>query len=159
MKWSEITEAKQLPGTYAGVRFDSVTVDALVKYTKTHKIPEPVKPADFHTTLLYSRKHLPNYRPDTAYDDPMEGNVTGLRLWPGETDKSKHILVMTYECPELSKRHKDLIDEHKAQWDFPDFKPHVTLSYEAAGFDLASLPKFEHPLRIVGEYAEKLDTN
>lgn len=157
MKWNEITEAKQLPGTYAGVRFDSSTIDALVEYTKTNEIPEPVKPADFHTTLLYSRKHLPNYQPISSYDELMQGTVTGVDLWPAQSDGVKRTLVLTFKCPQLSKRHKELMDEHKAQWDFPNFKPHVTLSYQAAGFDLASLPKFKHPLRIVGEYVEELD--
>ena len=50
-------------GSYAGVRFDKETNRALHKYMKENKIPNAIRPDKLHTTVLYSRKYLPNYKP------------------------------------------------------------------------------------------------
>jgi len=151
----EGTSSKKPAGTFAGVKFDEPTVDALTEYTKTNKIPQPVNPEKFHTTLLYSRKHLPDYVPETEYSKPLTGKFTGIELWPSHGEEDRKVLVLRYKCSDLSNRHKQLMDEHDAEFDFDEFKPHITLSYDA-DLDPSELPKFEHPISIIGEYSEEL---
>lgn len=153
MKLNELLTENEQPGTYAGVRFDRDTIDALEKFVKDNNIPNGHD--DWHTTLLYSRKHLPEYKPAGEYPEPMNGTASGFEMF-GE---DKNILVLTYSCPELSKRHKELMDEHDAEFDFDEYRPHITLSYDPQDVTPDDLPGFSAPITIIKEYSEDLDAD
>lgn len=160
MKLTDIFEQKEeKPGTYAGVRFSPASVKALRKYAKDNGVPNRLPHENFHTTLLHSRKHLPDYEPAGDYDSPLKGKVTGIEIWqsrPDDDGNTKNCLVLKYDCPELVARHEELMDEHNATYDFDEYKPHVTLSYDTGDFNSKDLPKFEDELEIVSEYKEDL---
>lgn len=163
MKLTEIaTKAEETathPGTYAGVRFSPATIESLEKYAKDNKIPHRIKGDHFHTTLLYSRKHLPKYSAAGPYEVPMNGSPTGFEIWPSQPDdkgKVKNCLVLTYSCPQLYQRHHKLMNQHGATYDFDEYKPHVTLSYDVGNLKVDKLPDFEDNLEIVEEYDEEL---
>ncbi len=143
------------PGTYAGVKFSDDTIAALEKYTKDNKIPNALPADKYHTTLLYSRKHLPNYKPEGDYKTPMTGSPTGFEIWPNY-DSSKNCLVLSYSCPQLYQRHHKLMNQHGATYDFDEYKPHVTLSYDVGNLKVDKLPTFEDSLEITSEYDEEL---
>ena len=146
MKLEEVSAKK---GTYAGVRFSDETLENLAKYIEDNDIPNPTR--DFHTTLLFSRKVLPKYDP-TEYNEPLTGKFDGFELF----DEGK-ALVLRFDCPELVKRHKELMDEHKATYDYDEYRPHVTLSYDASDVDIDELPKVKFPIEIEKEYKEELN--
>lgn len=147
MLLNEIKDTKI--GTYAGVRFDDATIDALNKYIEDNKIPNPVK--EFHTTLLFSRKPLPKYQPMEEYSPPLKGKPTEVK----NLGDDKTIVVM-FDAPELEKRHKELMKEHGATWDYESYIPHVSLSYDGASANLKDLTKPDFPINIVKEYSEAL---
>lgn len=151
-----ITESKQ--GTYAGVRFSKQTHNDIKDYVKKHDIPNLVDMKDLHTTLLYSRKHLPEYTAQGKYQPPLNGNPLKLKTW--KTQEGDTCLVLPFESKELYQRHKDLMREHDATWDYDDYKPHITLSYDVGkDFDVNILPLFSKPIKIVEEYSTPLDLN
>jgi hypothetical protein len=162
MKLKDLYEQSK-KGTYAGVRFDTDTNRALHKYISENKIPNSIRPDKMHTTLLYSRKHLPNYKPAGKIQPPMTGNPSGLTVWDtqGENGPKTKCLIFQYDCPELVTRHKSLMKEHEATFDYPEFKPHVTLSYDIGDMDIDKLPDATEigPLKLVEEYGEDLDLN
>lgn len=161
MKLEELVEAAK-KGTYAGVKFDTDTNRALHKYTHDNKIPTSVRADRFHTTLLYSRKFLPNYKPAGKYDEPMIATPIGFDVWKTRPPKgeSSNCLVLKLKCPELEKRHKDLMKEHDAQYDYDEYHPHITLSYDIKDLDVSKLPNIIDTipkLKLVEEYDEVLD--
>lgn len=161
MKLSEIilTEAEQ-KGTYAAVRFDAETVQKLTDYIKDNEIPNGVLPAKMHCTLLYSRTHCPDYEPQGEINPPYQAKPVALEIWPSQGDDPKNCLVLKFECEDLVKRHKQLMQDHDATYDFPEYKTHVTLSYDAGDLDLDDLPDIVDAigkLTIVSEYGEDLD--
>ena len=160
MKLTDIYEQdKQKPGTYAGVRFSPSTVESLTQYATDNKIPNALDSKEYHTTLLYSRKHLPNYEPMGEYSTHMTGTPTGFEIWPSQPDDEGHVkncLVMTYSCPRLYQRHHKLMQQHGATYDFDEYKPHVTLSYDAGDLDPSKLPAYEEEIEITKEYREEL---
>lgn len=159
MKVSEIFENGE-KGTYAAVRFSPATNATLEQYTKDNKVPKPPKAKDFHTTLLYSRKHLPNYQAAGKLDDPLIGTPTGFDIWPSQPDengKKKNVLVLEFSCPALFQRHHKLMHQHGATYDFDRYRPHITLSYDAGDLDPSKLPDFDEELEIVEEYMEDLN--
>lgn len=164
MKLTDLIEEKEeTKGTYAAVSFSKDTIDGIKKYIKENDIPNHTKFDKMHTTLLYSKKYCPDYTPFGKFDTPMIGKGTGFEVWDSQADDDGHVakcLVMRYDCSELSKRHNELMKEHDAAYDFDEYKPHITFSYDindGADIDHDELPKFSGKIEIVEEYGEDLN--
>jgi 2'-5' RNA ligase len=158
MKLFELTKKK---GTYAGVKFDKDTKQSIMDYMKEAHIPNALPTSKLHTTLLYSRVECPNYKPIESVKYVGEPDEFVVWETQGVGGKGKaRCLVLKYKCPELVKRHKELIKEHGATHDFPSFEPHITLSYDIGDMKLSSFPDVQKHLgtiHTVGEYVESLD--
>lgn len=129
-KFSEfVTEAKK--GTYSGGKFTKFLNEGLISFSKQNNIPninnEP------HVTILFSRKHLPNYK--GAGKVSYKASVKDFHVFEGETK----VLVLTLESPDLVNRHNELMTEHEATYDFPEYIPHVTLSYDLGDYNIDNL--------------------
>lgn len=163
MKLREIKEErrKQQRGTYAGVKYSPESVEALQKFMKHHKIPNPIAPNKIHTTLLYSRKYLPNYKPQGMLKYPLKARFKEYVVWktspPDPKQEPWNCLVMKIDCPELEKLHKKYMEEHDAEYDYDEYHPHITLSYNIGNLDVTHLPPFDGHLDIVEEYGENLN--
>lgn len=165
MKLSDLLQEQQeTKGTYAAVRFDQDSKDQIAKYIKDNDIPNPLDTAKMHCTVLYSRKYCPDYEPMGDIDPPWSGVPDKLEVWESKgklrDQEPTRCLVLKFKCPELNARHKELMDEHEATYDFPEYKTHVTLSYDIGDFDETTLPdptKTIKSLTIVHEYGEDLD--
>lgn len=165
MKLEELMEdrRKQERGTYAGVRFDTATVDAIEKYMKDNDIPKAVSGDKLHTTLLYSRKYLPDYKATGKLTPHLIGTPTEFVVWKTSGDDGKepaNCLVLMYSCPALVKRHKELMKEYDATYDFDEYKTHITLSYDIGDLDIKTLPEIKKTIKsivIVEEYQEDLN--
>lgn len=63
-------------------------------------------------------------------------------------------VVLRLDSPELQRRWRELRDAG-ASWDYPDYRPHVTITYDGDGVDLDAVEPYAGPL-IFGpeEFAE-----
>lgn len=156
MKIEELMEKQEPNGTYAAVTFNGKTIDNIEKFIKDNNIPNPIDSNELHCTLLYSRKHLPDYKAYGTLSENMVGKFKEFELWPSGSE-GKKCLVATFTCKALSERHEELMKEHGATYDYDEYKPHTTLSYDVGDLDLEDVPKFEHDIVIVKEYSEDLD--
>ena len=163
MKLEEISlmeEAKK--GTYAAVSLSTHAVVELMKYIKDNDIPKWVKPSNLHTTLLYSRKHLQDFKPRGKLKDPIIGTPTELVVWETSADDGvppTNCLIMKFDSPALVKRHQDLMKEHGGTFDYDEYEPHVTLSYDIGDLDIKKLPDVKKAIPTVVfdvEYGEDL---
>ena len=157
MKLTEITKNK---GTYAGVRFTEKTLTDIKDYMDTNEIPNPLPNSKMHSTLLYSRKYLPDYKPAGKYKEPLKGESVKFEKWPSQPDgegKVSMCLVLLYDCPDLNARHEELMKEHDAEYDFDDYKTHITFSYDVGGFRCKKLPDVDFDIEVMNEYMEDLN--
>lgn len=156
-----LQESNDKQGTYAGVRFSDDTIERIKAFIKKYDIPNAVRSSKLHTTLLYSRKHLPNFEARGKLDSPIIGTPTGFDLWktqPKEGQEQTQCLVLKYDAPELKALHEALMKEHGATWDYPDFNAHVTLSYNYPGsLEDVGDPSEVGEIEIVEEYGEDLN--
>lgn len=150
-------------GTYSGVKASKETQEKIAQYLKDNKIPTPIKPESVHVTLLYSKKYLPNYEPHGKLDTPYVCTSKNFTVWktsPTDPNEEKtNCLVVKLNCPELIKRHKDLMKEHGATYSHDNYTPHVTFSYDIGDLDVSKLPKIDFELIFDEEYKENLDLN
>lgn len=149
----------QPDGTYAAVRFSERTKNAIEQYQQDNNIANSTPRDQLHATLLYSRKYLPNYQAPGDYQQPMKGETEQLELWhtqPDENGETSNCLVLRFKCDDLYNRHHQLMDQHQATYDFPEYIPHITFSYDVGDIDVEQLPPYEGPIDITHEYQEKL---
>ncbi|CAM0099488.1 RNA ligase [Vibrio phage K567] len=143
MKLSTFLEGQ---GTYVGIKLDESSKQELVRLQTSLRLANPLDPDKFHVTVLYSRNQIDVPAVDTTFVATIEY----IDCW--KTQDGKHAVVAKMKCPELVARHEDLISIGGTH-DYPDYTPHVTLSY-----DDAITPLFvEAEVRLVDEYVEPLD--
>ena len=159
----DLLKEEATKGSYAAVNFSKATVKRLVKFCVDNNIPNPLKPHKFHTTLLYSRKYLPDYEAQGALDEPWVGKPFRFDVWKTQPKKDggepSRCLVLIYKCKELEARHKKLMSDHDATYDYDNYHSHVTLSYDIGTMKIAGLVDKIGDIgniEIVEEYGEDL---
>ena len=165
-QWTNMTDSpleKESKGTYAGLRFTPESKEAVMHYLRQNNIPKPTDIDKLHVTLLYSRKHLSDYVPAGKLDTHHECHPAGFDVWKTKPPEGENqtegwnALVMKFNAPSVVARHKELMAKHEATYDFPDYKPHITMSYNIGDMDHSALPPFTAPLHLNEEYDEELD--
>lgn len=154
-----LLEKKAQPGTYIGAKFTSDTVARLKKFVKDNDIPNGLKAADFHTTIIYSRVHVDDLEAQGKLKDKWVGKPVELDIF--KTQNGWKALVLRYSCKEQEKRHKDIMDSTNATYDYPEYKVHLTLSYNIEDRDEEELKKLSldsiGDIIIASEYKEDLN--
>jgi hypothetical protein len=160
----ELSPPVNKTGTYAAVTFSKDTLDRLLQFCEEFGVKNVLKRSKFHTTLLYSRKEMPDYKALGDLDEPLVGKPDEFDVWKTRSEDpnkpASNCLVLKYSCPALEARHKALMKEHKGTYDFDHFQPHITLSYNIGDMDikeLASHLKGIGDIEIVHEYTEQLN--
>lgn len=165
MKISELLEEKRKAarGTYSGIKPSKESVEKLEAWMEKNKIPTPVKSNKLHVTILYSRKYLPNYKAAGKIDTPYKAKVKEFAVWKttpeDPTEEKKNCLIVKLDCPELIKRHKLLMKEHGATFDYDDYTPHITLSYDIGDLNVKKLATIDFDIEFDNEYQEDLNLN
>lgn len=159
MKLNEL--ALQAPrGTYFGLKPSKATIESILEFIDRYGVPEPIDSDKLHATVVYSRTFC-SAQPLGKIDPPWVGNFTQYNLFPRnvEQDPTPMCLVLEFDCPELLARHHELRNVYGASHDFPEFKPHLTLTYNAGDYDHLALPPYQGPHEFDYEYSEPLNTN
>jgi phage-related protein (TIGR01555 family) len=127
---------------------------------------ETTTPADeLHVTVAFSRSPVDWMK---AGADAWSGDEKGqLRVAPGgprlvEPLGDKGAVVLLFNHSSLAWRHEE-IKRAGASWDFPEYQPHVTITYEApAGLDLDKVEPYRGALvfgpEIFAEVVEDWET-
>lgn len=152
MKLSDIV---QPIGLYVGLRVLDPTNVALYAHCQAHGIP--VKKSEFerrlHTTLIYSRVAA-KIKPDPEITK-HHASFVAYDIFTGRNNEN--VLVLRLNAPSVVARHLALMSKHKLTYDFPEFLPHITLSYNYPSTDVAGIPPFNLPIILGEEYTEDLD--
>lgn len=150
-------------GTYAAVTFDKKSIVNLYDYVTGLDIPNPLDPELYHSTIVYSKKTLPELV--AVHYGALETKISHFRIFEAycqsgleDGREPEYVLVAVLDNPLLSARHKQIREVHGAAFDFDEYIPHITLSYDVGpDFDMEGLPSFDDTLIITGEYVEHLD--
>lgn len=143
-------------GLYIAVKYNQSANDDLMDFIKKYNIPSVLKPEDFHTTLIYSRKYAEiNELDDNLGDNEIVAYPKGLEVF--ETFDKKRALVIKLDCNYLEDRHKYLMGKYELTYDYPEYIPHITLSYDIGEMILPKNVEFPKFFRISSEYQEELN--
>lgn len=154
----EQPKQKKPDGTYVGVKFSRETQNAIKKFVKTLSIPNMVGREKMHTTVIYSRKYFTYEDPMVGkIDPPWKGKAKEFHVWQTRDVNKSNALVIAYTCPKLKAEHERIMKEYDATYDFPEYIPHITLSYDIGDFDTSKIDLSTFPeIEIVEEYVTDL---
>ena len=145
------------------MKFADESVQKILDYANKNDIPNILDKKDFHTTLIYSRKHLPKFVPMGDLEHPLVGFPMKFDIWPSPPNAFKkeetHCLILLYKCQEQEDRFDEIMTEHDAMYDYDEYNTHVTFSYDVGpNFTLDNLDaSLVGELSLVKEYSEDLD--
>lgn len=114
-------------GTYASVTLSKESQKALDDWVTKNEIPNATDPSTYHSTLIYSRKGVPEAK-DYKVDLPIKAKISKWSIF--KTQQGKDALVAIMDSPVLTQHHKNLRSQYGATHDFPEYHPHVTISYD-----------------------------
>lgn len=156
MLLNELSKKERLPkGTYVGMRFDQDTIQKIKRVMQDNNIPNPVDPESIHTTLIYSRKHIPDLTPMGKMKEGVSARAEKAEVF--ETNKGAKCLVLRLNCPKMVERHQQIMSQYGATYDHDEYKPHITLSYDCGDFDPNSMKLGELDLNASEEYSQDLE--
>lgn len=153
MKLSEISNT--VKGTYYAARMDAKSKNAIMNFAeKILKVPNILEKKKLHTTIIFSRKYAAEaVSSNEIY--PITSNGKTLAIFPTQDDK--RALVMKLDCPELIKRHEELMQEYEFTYDYDEYVPHVTLSYDCGDFEIEDFDGELPQVTFISEYVEDLE--
>lgn len=128
---------KKLLGTYVAWLLSQDSALLLHDWMKFVGVPEPTTPEDLHCTIVYA--------PDCHVDEDMHGdyrldmpyaslNNGDRRVSVFGENKDSAAIVLEIGGTQLHRRHEFYRDHHGLEPNFPEYKPHVTLSYNGKDF-------------------------
>ncbi len=146
MKFNEVGK-----GTYAAVKFSDTTLDFLEELQNKLQLFDPVPRDKLHSTICFSRVKI-NYMPIT--EKMPIGTPAALGVFE---HNNKRALVLILDSSYLNMRHEYAMILG-ATYDFPEYKPHITLSYDIGALKIldTALDKSK-VLEMASEYVEDLD--
>lgn len=157
MKIENLFESEE--GVYVGVRFSDESKEDLLELIKALNVQNPVAAEDFHATVIYSKKSPSSpLKVIGVLDKPELTVAKELHIFP--TREEKNALVIKLESAFLKSRHEALMKEYNLSYDFDEYIPHVTISYDCGDFDIndTDISDMIQEMEIVLEYKEKLNT-
>lgn len=150
-------------GKYVGVHFTPDTIKQVKKIVDGEGIPNAISPEDYHATIAHSsRSNIPGYEPDGKLDEPAQATIDHFKIF--NTKEGGRCLVAALDSDYLRDRHQKTMD-HGASYDFDEYIPHVTLSYNVGeDWPEENLDKLTNKyggmrLEISDEYMQDLDPN
>jgi hypothetical protein len=131
-----------------------LNADELIAWAKANGFTNTLAPQDLHVTIAFSKAPLmwERFTPDTSI----------LTVTPATTsvkplgDKGAVVLLFTSEV--LSERWKEFRDGG-ASWDWPEYQPHVSITYHGEDVDLSKVKPYTGKLVFGPEVFGPIDEN
>jgi hypothetical protein len=111
-----------------------------------------------HVTVAYSRKPLDWMKVGESWSSDRDGKLSvapgGARL----IEKfGEGAIVLLFNSSELAWRHVSII-EAGASWDWPEYQPHITFTYDPGSVDLSKVEPYRGAIELGPEiFAEVVE--
>lgn len=120
------------------VRRDVLNADEIIAWAKGQGFKTTLPADDLHVTITFSRTPVDWMQMGSAWDDEVKVPRGGARLM----EKFGEARVLLFNSNMLRWRHDEMID-NGASWDHPEYKPHITISYDPDSPDIANVEPYQ----------------
>lgn len=130
------------------VRRDLLNAADLIAWAEANGITETLDPADMHVTVLYSKRAVDPMAMGETWGSEPDGGLIVKAGGPRAVERfGEGALVLQFASWSLASRHADMI-RAGATHDWPEYAPHVTISYSAGDIDLSAIKPYSGELRF-----------
>lgn len=136
------------------VRRDVLNKDDIISWAKAQGFSSVVD--DLHVTIVYSKKPVDWIQIGEAWGAEEDGTVTVNAGGPRLVERLGEATVVLFSSSILQWRHEDAI-RNGASHDFPDYQPHITISYEAGDLDISKMEPYKGKIVLGPEIFEEID--
>lgn len=128
--------------------------EKLLAWAKRQGFGSTLAPDDLHTTVAFSKTPI-EWRPlsDGGGDLTQEAGTPGRSI-----QKLGDAVVLRFESPALYERWKEFRDQG-ASWDYDDFHPHISITYEGDDVDLDRVEPYDGVLEFGPEVFQEIKKN
>lgn len=130
--------------------------EELLRWAKDQGFTSLVSPGDLRVTIAYSRQPVNWFQvaDEFLFSDKLELPAGGPRVVDRLGDQGAIVLHFASEA--LTYRNKQ-IRERGASWDYAQYLPHITLTYQSDGVDLAKVLPYTGRIVLGPEIFEALE--
>lgn len=118
-----------------------INADDIVTWAKAQGFPATLPPEDMHVTIAFSRTPLEWPAADTKPLAVPAGNNRVVAQFYGGA------VVLRIVSPELARRWSEICNLG-ASWDWPDYHPHITISYDGSSVNLARVRPYQGEIQL-----------
>lgn len=153
--WASIMVRKDTVGSLY-VRRDVINAPEVVDWAKKQGFKTTLPAEEMHVTVAYSQEPVDWQAVGSASDyiSLPPGSATGL----ASMGPQGVVAVLTLKSTELSDRWQQIIDAG-ASWDWGGYTPHISISWQAGGMDLAEVPPFPGQVLLGPEVFQSIKDN
>jgi len=130
----------------------------ILAHYKRQGLDSLVDAEDMHVTITYSRTPVDWMAMGECWGNEPDGTITvragGARImeaFGAEND----VAVLTFVSGNLTWRHEDMV-RNGASWDWPEYQPHVSISYSFDG-DVEAIEPWQGEIKLGPEIFKEVD--
>lgn len=130
----------------------------IIAWAKSQGFETTLPADDLHVTVAYSRRAVDWMKIGESWSGDRDGKLSiapgGARL----IDQfGEGAVVLLFNSSELAWRHVSII-EAGASWDWPEYQPHITFTYEPGSVDLSKVEPYRGAIELGPEiFAEVIE--
>ncbi|RIV79563.1 phage portal protein [Pelagerythrobacter aerophilus] len=135
-----------------------MNADEVIRWAKSQGLETTLAASDMHVTIAYSRAPVDWFAVGTDWSGDENGH---LRVRPGGPRAVERLgegdaVALMFADDQLEWRHKRIV-EAGASWDWPEYRPHVTLTWKAEGVNVSTIEPYTGPLVFGPELFSEVD--
>ena len=135
-----------------------VNTSDILKWAKDQGFNDLEGAGDLHVTITYSRAPVDWMKMGESWSNEKNGN---MEIKPGgprivEQLGGQGAVVLMFGSSELSWRNRWMREEG-ASWDYEEYQPHITISYNAGDLDLSKVEPYTGKIVLGPEIFEEID--
>lgn len=117
-----------MKGKYVEVKLSEESKNYIESLGYLYDIPMLISKEDYHITVIYSKN-----KPMTGLE--LDEEIIEYCEIIGFNKFDDDLLVLLVKSEYLENKHKELMDNYDGEYDFDEYIPHITLSYDAGKFN------------------------
>ncbi|WP_370599565.1 anti-CBASS protein Acb1 family protein [Pseudomonas nitroreducens] len=133
-----------------------LNASAIIDWAKAQGFESTLPAEDLHVTVAYSKTPVDWMAVAQAWTNKPNGNLTSSAGGPRMVEQfGEGAIVLLFNNTELTWRHQDILDAG-ASWDWPDYQPHITFTYQTGSVDLDQVEPYRGVIELGPEIFEEI---
>lgn len=128
----------------------------VIAWAKAQGFKTTLPPEDMHVTVLYSKSPVDWMEMGETWSQHEDGTLAVSPGGPRQVAQfNQGAVVLQFACDALQWRNQTML-ERGATSDWPEYHPHITLTYDLGEVDLSTVEPYRGPLKFGPEVFEEI---